>query len=144
MLLSWDTCILCLGLSGLCCPVLVRRQIAPAKGTCRRVAQLSREDAAVRAAPHVGLVAFLYRRYRLTGCSEKPLSPTPGTSSKKVVVCKNTTQLGKCSRHASKGCLFQGAGARQQAELTALYQQGSACWGTGEALLWDPHMPGGG
>lgn len=92
----------------------------------------------MRAAPRVGLVLFLCRRYLLTGCSEETLSPTPGTSSKKVAVCKNTTQLGKCSKRASKGCLFPGAGAGQQTELTALYQQGSARWGTGEALLWDP------
>lgn len=32
----------------------------------------------------------------------------------------------------------------QAGELTALHQQGSLCWGTGELLLWDPNMLGDG
>lgn len=67
MLLSWDRRILRLRLSGLCCPVLVRKQITPKNGTCCRVAQHSREDAAVQAGPHVGLVVFF--------CQGKLLAP---------------------------------------------------------------------
>lgn len=32
----------------------------------------------------------------------------------------------------------------QAGDLTALYQQGSACWGTDEVLLWDPNVLGNG
>lgn len=59
MLLSWDTHTLCLDLSGLCCPVLVQRQIAEEIAICRRVAQLCGEDAAICAVSHAGLVMFL-------------------------------------------------------------------------------------
>lgn len=61
MPLSRDTCTLCPDLSGLCCPVLVQRQIAQENGICRRVAQLCREDAAICAVSHVGLAVFLSR-----------------------------------------------------------------------------------
>jgi len=61
MLLSWDARTLCLDLAGLCCPILVRGQIAQEDGICRRVAQLCRGDAAICAVSHVGLVIFLTR-----------------------------------------------------------------------------------
>lgn len=59
MLLGGDTHNLFLDLSGLCCPILVQRQITQENGICRRVALLCRESAALCAVWHVGLVIFL-------------------------------------------------------------------------------------
>lgn len=97
MPLSRDTCTLCLDLSGLCCPVLVQRQIAQENDICRRVAQLCREDAAICAVSHVGLVVFLSRWCHLTGWSEKPLDPFLAKVAKKgLVVSKTPRGWGRC------------------------------------------------
>lgn len=75
MLLGWDTHNLFLDLSGLCCPILVQRQITQENGICRRVTLLCRESAAVCAVSHVGLVIFLSQWYHLIGWSENSLDP---------------------------------------------------------------------
>lgn len=61
--------------------------------------------------------------------------PIPGTSSKKgLVVSKNTTQWGKCFQAWLERVSMKLVPGHQVGEVTALYQQGSTCWGPGEVL----------
>lgn len=113
MLLSRHTRILCPGLSGLCCPVLVRRQIASENGTCRRGARLSRESAALQAGPTCGACGVFVSEISPHRLARGDPGPIPGVSSKKGRVVSETQHSQESvSRHASKGYLvFHKAGA---------------------------------